>query len=567
MYKFVKKYLVRNLLRSILTLTILLAGINGIHAQVTTGDFQYSSSITGSLQAPGRMAIDNNDNVYVIDTYTSNINKYDPAANLISTITLGFKPVSIAVNSYGEIFAGDATSGNIYKLSSNGASSLFYSGSAYPNGLSFSPSDQLYVSDSKLGKILVISNSGTLIQSIGQGTLNFPTGICYDRKNDRIVVGEQGATENNLQTRVYIYALDGTLINVLGSYGNTDGKFYRIQGITVGRCGNIYVCDAFLGRVSVYNENGTFITKFGEFGSGQGQLNVPLDVAFNSQEKVILSSMNNGSLELFSISDSLPSASVLSGLLFVCEGDSTDITIKFTGTSPWSFTYTRNNQNPITLNNISTNPYHLNVSQSGTYKVTALTDASTAGSCFSGSSTLNLVPNPIPDFNTTSNNLNISFVNVTQNAVSYSWDFGDNTTSNAMNPVHDYFAPGIYTVSLTAENQGCTKTIQKTISVGNASSIASITAASGMNVNISPNPCDGRFVLEINKLKGRMSCIEITNMNGQLIYNKVFSQSGSPATATEYTTTIDLGDFSNGVYVVKVITSDCTTSSKLILNK
>jgi len=38
--------------------------------------------------------------------------------------------------------------------------------------------------------------------------------------------------------------------------------------------------------------------------------------------------------------------------------------------------------------------------------------------------------------------------------ISYSWDFGDGTTSSAANPVHSYSSHGIYTVSLTVADDG-----------------------------------------------------------------------------------------------------------------
>jgi len=45
----------------------------------------------------------------------------------------------------------------------------------------------------------------------------------------------------------------------------------------------------------------------------------------------------------------------------------------------------------------------------------------------------------------------VSFINLSENADSYSWDFGDNTTSTEVNPTKVY-GTGTYTVVLTAEN-------------------------------------------------------------------------------------------------------------------
>lgn len=62
----------------------------------------------------------------------------------------------------------------------------------------------------------------------------------------------------------------------------------------------------------------------------------------------------------------------------------------------------------------------------------------------------------------------IIFTNLSQNATSYSWDFGDGATSAVINPTHTYTTQGIYLVSLTATSPfGCSSTFTDTIFVNN----------------------------------------------------------------------------------------------------
>ena len=65
---------------------------------------------------------------------------------------------------------------------------------------------------------------------------------------------------------------------------------------------------------------------------------------------------------------------------------------------------------------------------------------------------------------TISENTNtVTFINVSTNATSYSWDFGDETTSNEVNPVKVY-PNGSYTIVLTASNSaGASDTFTDTI--------------------------------------------------------------------------------------------------------
>lgn len=46
----------------------------------------------------------------------------------------------------------------------------------------------------------------------------------------------------------------------------------------------------------------------------------------------------------------------------------------------------------------------------------------------------------------------IPFYNCSVNASSFYWDFGDNTASSAIDPIHQYITPGTYTVKLVAVN-------------------------------------------------------------------------------------------------------------------
>jgi PKD repeat protein len=57
----------------------------------------------------------------------------------------------------------------------------------------------------------------------------------------------------------------------------------------------------------------------------------------------------------------------------------------------------------------------------------------------------------------------ISFTNQSSGYDAVLWDFGDGNTSTAFNPVHQYYAPGVYTITLVAYNTalGCTTSLSK----------------------------------------------------------------------------------------------------------
>jgi S-layer protein (TIGR01567 family) len=76
---------------------------------------------------------------------------------------------------------------------------------------------------------------------------------------------------------------------------------------------------------------------------------------------------------------------------------------------------------------------------------------------------------PVADFSTNVTSgcapLSVLFTDLSQNALSRSWDFGDRCTSTEQNPTHTYSAAGTYTVTLTVGNADRTAYKTATITV------------------------------------------------------------------------------------------------------
>lgn len=84
--------------------------------------------------------------------------------------------------------------------------------------------------------------------------------------------------------------------------------------------------------------------------------------------------------------------------------------------------------------------------------------------------TINTTVNPLPiaafAFDTVCANAATSFTDQSTSAVSWTWDFGDATSSTSNSPTHVYPAAGTYTVQLIVANMfGCTDTITHSIIV------------------------------------------------------------------------------------------------------
>ena len=125
-----------------------------LNAQYATSDFSSTNLISDGLNAPGRMAIDSNDDIYVIDAIKKNIVKHDVQGNSLGIINSELIPLSVAINDKDQLYVGDQTTGAIYTINPDGSKSTFYSGLSFPASMIFVSNNILYLIDSHQKKVV-----------------------------------------------------------------------------------------------------------------------------------------------------------------------------------------------------------------------------------------------------------------------------------------------------------------------------------------------------------------------------------------------------------------------------
>ena len=141
-------------------------------------------------------------------------------------------------------------------------------------------------------------------------------------------------------------------------------------------------------------------------------------------------------------------------------------TVSFTNCSQNATSYTWNFGDGTASSTVP-NPSHT-YQNSGNYTVTLT--ALLNGQTSSSSKTVTIMANPPSACFSVSNDnctapCTVSFTNCSQNATSYTWNFGNGNTSTVPNPSHNYENSGNYTVTLTALQNGLTSSSQKTVTI------------------------------------------------------------------------------------------------------
>jgi glucose/arabinose dehydrogenase/plastocyanin len=113
-------------------------------------------------------------------------------------------------------------------------------------------------------------------------------------------------TANN---RIQVFSSNGTFVSKWGKYGTGDGLFNSPTGIAIDQKGNVYVADTANNRIQVFSNNGTFVSKWGGFGTANGSYNQPTGVAINpSSGNVYVADTANNRIQVFSNNGTFVSA-------------------------------------------------------------------------------------------------------------------------------------------------------------------------------------------------------------------------------------------------------------------
>jgi DNA-binding beta-propeller fold protein YncE len=108
---------------------------------------------------------------------------------------------------------------------------------------------------------------------------------------DSSVYGE--SSNYSIATHTYQF------ITKWGSFGTGDGQFNGPRLIAVDSSGNVYVADTANNRIQKFTSTGSFLSKWGSLGTGDGQFDWPTGIAVDSSGNVYITDFNNNRIQKF----------------------------------------------------------------------------------------------------------------------------------------------------------------------------------------------------------------------------------------------------------------------------
>ena len=101
----------------------------------------------------------------------------------------------------------------------------------------------------------------------------------------------------------------------------------------------------------------------------------------------------------------------------------------------------------------------------GVYDVTLIVSNAAGSDTITMLSAITVDDVPVAAFSNNISGFDVTFLNSSTNANSYSWDFGDGNSSTDANPSHTYSSDGVYNVQLTATNDCGSVTTSQVITI------------------------------------------------------------------------------------------------------
>lgn len=268
---------------------------------------------------PEAIAIDYHGNIWVADTYGGRLEKFNENGVFVRSVATKGKgpeqlgqPDGIAIAPGGNVFVTDWEDDKVVEYGEGGKFIRQFGSQGSepgqlqnPTGITVDSRGDVWVPDQNNGRVEEFNQGGEYLGSFGaegpgawQFELSYPTGIATDAKGDLWVTNAGRDQVEKWVSANYLSSVTPTYLSSFGTAGNTVGHFTAPQGLAVGAQGRVWVDDLTTDLVQSWAGNGLQPLAYGGKGTGQGQFEMPAQLAVNSGHVWIADYANNRIQEL-----------------------------------------------------------------------------------------------------------------------------------------------------------------------------------------------------------------------------------------------------------------------------
>jgi sugar lactone lactonase YvrE len=332
----------------------LIATVAGNGAAGYNGDYETNSSLfatTAQLNYPTSVVIDATGNLFIADTFNQRIRKVTTDGYIHTAAGIGTQgfsgdggqatsaelnfPLSVVVDSAGNLFVADAYNFRIRKVASGGVISTVAGNGApgfggdggqatsaqlsWPSGLMEDTAGNLFIADYFNGRVREVTSGGTINTVAGIGTqqgfsgdggqatsakFHLPAGVALDSAGNLFIADSSNARVRKVTPGGVITTAAGNGTQGSGGDGGqaTSAQLSSPVGVAVDTGGNLFIADYVNQRVRKVTPAGVISTIAGNGTAGfsgdggpasSAQLNGPWGVAVDSAGNLFIADLVN----------------------------------------------------------------------------------------------------------------------------------------------------------------------------------------------------------------------------------------------------------------------------------
>lgn len=262
----------------------------------------------GRIASPAGLAVSADaQRLYVADPMQHKLFTFDFAKKELRKIDVGY-PTGVALDDQENIYVVDGVKKGVAVFDRNGTllREINDKSMTRPNGIAVdSRHDRVYVVDTGSAdvpeqNVKVFDRSGKRIGAIGSapggdfGQFSYPTYVTLDAEGNVLIA-------DTLNARIQKFDHEGKFITSIGRAGSNWGEFDKPKGVALDTFGNVYVVDTSWSNVQIFNPKGEILLFFGGRGPIPGMMKNPLSIAIDKNNRIYVGDYLNHRIGVYQL--------------------------------------------------------------------------------------------------------------------------------------------------------------------------------------------------------------------------------------------------------------------------